>query len=500
MTEQSQRTRQSSTIAFLWLIIGAILLAISNGKWIIPIAAWLAPIFLLRFLRTNRLLPGLTIGAVVYIAVSLFMWLQMLMPSGWDSYSVLLIAGSALFMYLTYVFDRLVSPRLKGFVSTLVFPLAWTSMEFMMSIISPYATFGSLAYTQYGNLSLMQLASVTGIWGIVFVVTWFASVANWVWESGFSRERCKKTIAIYGTILVLIILLGGARLAIFPPDGDTVRIASITRSPSYRSQLNEAVYLRDKQAVSILERDHLLALSSRAAQLGAKIVFWQEYAVFFVDDENAFVEPGRELARKENIYLGMAFSTVARNERGDPAGPGEPATPPENKITMIEPSGDLAWQYAKANPIPDEGILPGDEEIYNQMTPYGRIGSVICFDLDFPNYIRQAGSDDVDILLAPSESWREICPLSAYLTAFRAVENGFSLVRSTGDGLSIAVDYYGQMRSNVDYFTTDDRIMITDVPTSGVPTLYSIIGDLFAWLSLAAFVVIALVAFTRKTG
>ena len=476
------------------------MLAFSNGRWVVPVAAWIAPVFLLRFLRINKALPGIIIGALVYMAVSLFMWLDMIMPGGWDLYPIVLIAGLALYMYLPYMIDRLVSPRLKGFASTLLFPLAWTSMEYTLSLFSPYATFSSLAYTQYGNLPLMQLASITGIWGIVFLVTWLASVINWVWESGFFHIQCVRAVRIYGTIIFLVLLLGGVRLALLAPEDSTVRIASITRSPDYSSRLHDAVYLRDKQAVSIRERDHLLELSARAAQLGAKIIFWQEYAVAYIDDENAFVEPGRELARKENIYLGMAFSTVARNDRGEPAGPGEAAVLPENKIIMIEPSGEIAYRYAKANPVPGEGITPGDGQIRSVLTPFGRIASVICFDLDFPDYVRQAGNDDIDILLAPAFDWKEICPLSTYLTVFRAVENGFSLVRAAGYGLSIGVDYYGQVKSTADYFTTNDRIMITDLPTSGVPTLYSVIGDLFAWLSLAALVIMIFIVFIRKSN
>jgi apolipoprotein N-acyltransferase len=498
MSGNSEKVSHKSSYTFLYLITGAILLAISNGRWIIPVAAWLAPVFLLRFLRIKKPLSGLIVGALVFIPVSLLMWLKMLIPVKHGVFPVLLIAGLALYQYLPYVIDRLVSIRLNGFVSTLVFPLACTSMEYTLSLLNPYATFGSLGYTQYGNLPLMQLASVTGIWGIIFLMTWFASVVNWIWESNFLRIRCTKAISIYGTIFILVLLLGGARMALFAPDDNTVRIASITRSADYSAKLRGSVHLRDRQLVSMQERDHLLDLSLRAARLGAKIVFWQEYAIVYVDDENSFIEPGRELAKKENIYLGMAFSTVARNSRGDPAGPSEPATPPQNKIIMIAPSGEIAWQYAKANPVPGEGIAPGDGEIHSLMTPYGKIASVICFDLDFPDYIRQAGADDVDILLAPALDWKEIYPLSTHLTVFRALENGFSLVRAAGNGLSIAVDYYGQTRSTADYYTDADRVMIADLPTSGVPTLYSIIADLFAWFSLAALIVFIVIAFIRK--
>jgi apolipoprotein N-acyltransferase len=63
---------------------------------------------------------------------------------------------------LPYLADRLSTPRLGGFVATLVFPLAYTTIEYLASF-GPFGTITSLANTQYGNLPLLQLVSVTGI-------------------------------------------------------------------------------------------------------------------------------------------------------------------------------------------------------------------------------------------------------------------------------------------------------------------------------------------------
>ncbi|UCD17150.1 MAG: hypothetical protein JSV44_11970 [Candidatus Zixiibacteriota bacterium] len=495
---KSRNIDMASRRSYLWLAIGVILLVISSGKWVVPAATWLAPVFIMRFLRTQKAVPGLATGAILYILASLIMWGEMLMPDGWAWYPILLISGLGLAMFSPYLIDRMVSPRLDGFVVTLVFPLGWTTAEYVLSLASPYATFSSLAYTQYGNLPLMQLVSVTGIWGIPLLITWFAAVVNWIWESEYPRARLRCAFGIYGIILIAVLLLGGVRLTIFAPGEETVRVASVTTAPDYRIRLREVSTLSEKQVVGIEQRDLLLEQSRRAARLGAGIVFWQEYAVALVSAEEAFIIPGRQLARDEQIYLGMAYSTVARNENGDPASPGERATPPENKIVMIDPSGAIIWEYLKANPIPGEGIMRGNGIIPVRDTPYGRLASVICFDLDFPGFILQAGRDDVDILLAPSYDWKEIVPLSTHVAVFRAVENGCSLIRCTGHGLSIATDYQGRVRSSVDYFTSDQRVMIADVPVGGVATLYSLIGDLFAWLCAAGLVAVIGCAVFRR--
>ncbi len=65
--------------------------------------------------------------------------------------------------------------------SYLYFPAAVVTIEYLMSF-PPANSWFSLAYTQYGNLPLMQLFSVTGIWGLSFLIAWFASGLNWAWE------------------------------------------------------------------------------------------------------------------------------------------------------------------------------------------------------------------------------------------------------------------------------------------------------------------------------
>ena len=99
--------------------------------------------------------------------------------SGIGYYAIVLILTGL--TMLPYLADRLITPRLGGFVATLVFPLAFTMFEYLSSF-GPSGTINSIANTQYGNLPLLQVVSVTGIWGLTFLITWFAAVVNWAWE------------------------------------------------------------------------------------------------------------------------------------------------------------------------------------------------------------------------------------------------------------------------------------------------------------------------------
>jgi apolipoprotein N-acyltransferase len=73
---------------------------------------------------------------------------------------LIFVIGAAL--AVSYLVDRVVSPRVPGFVGTLVFPSAVTTVFYLNALVSPNGSWGNLAYTQYGNLPLVQLAAVTG--------------------------------------------------------------------------------------------------------------------------------------------------------------------------------------------------------------------------------------------------------------------------------------------------------------------------------------------------
>jgi apolipoprotein N-acyltransferase len=471
------------------------LLLFANGRWIIPLATWLAGVFIIRFLRTQKPVRGLILGLLTNIVVTIIAWRGMIPVPG--LFYFLIAAGIGTTFFLPYLADRLIAPRLNGFASTLVFPLAWTTVEYINSLANPYGTWGALAYTQYGNLPLVQIVSVTGVWGLAFLMAWFAAVANWAWERGFAWSRIRRGIGLYVGALVLVLLFGGARLALFPPTSDTVRVAAITSSfDIFSGTAGEALAAGDWESLRpafATVQNGLLERSRQAVQAGAEIIVWHEGAApVLKEDEAPFIERGREFARQEQVYLGMALFAFLD---------GFPNQPGENKLVLIDPSGNVMWEYWKSIPVPGEPSLPGDGLIPTQDTPYGRIAAAICFDMDFPGLIRQAGKAGADLMLVPSNDWPDIDPLHTHMASFRAIENGFSLVRITGNGLSAAFDYQGRVLAAVDYFTSGEQVMVAHVPIQGVKTIYSVIGDLFAWLCVAgsvAFVGWAVVR--RKRG
>jgi len=476
--------------SYLWLVIGATLTLFTSGRWPIPLATWLGSVFMLRFLRTQKVFRGFLLAWLATWAVGVIMWWGM-MPHGLPTpiYVVIMGVFALTFGGLPFLADRLLASRLKGFATTLVFPLAVAAMDFLNTTFNPMGSFGAQAYNLYGNLALMQLLSVTGMWGVAFLVKWFAPVVNWAWERSFEWPRIWRGLAISAGITLLVLVYGGARLVFSPAPAGTVRVAGLTAT---LPDPGEPFDPRDdpgrfRQETSDLH-DRYFDQTIREARAGAQIVLWPEGAgVGPEEDEAALIARGRQVAAQEGIYLAMPLFTVYD----------DPDRPHENKLIVIDPAGDVVLEHLKYGFNLSEGSRPGDGVLRTIKSPFGTLSGVVCWDDAFPAPMRQAGRNGTDILMVPANDWREVDPLRTQMAVYRAIENGVSLVRQGSNGLSMATDPYGRVLGAMDHFTASERVMVAQVPTKGVFTLYSVIGDLFGWLAVAGFVGIVIWAVVR---
>jgi apolipoprotein N-acyltransferase len=382
--------------------------------------------------------------------------------------------------------------RIQGFLSTLIFPVACTTFYFLDSSFGPLDGLGIFyAYSQYGNLTLMQLLSLFGIWGSVFLLSWIASFMNWAWDRGFEWNRARKGLAVFFCVVCLVFIYGGARVSpFFYPRGDTVRVAAITFLPdsqkadaSIEKVLKQRLYSPFEETVSMIEQ-----LTRQAALGGAKIVVWQEFAMLTNEENLArFLETVQRLAQKNGIYLAISYGVLPQKGKG------------ENRSVLVNDKGKIEVNYLKHNLAVGESYFmkkgPGGVSVVD--TPYGRVGITICRDLEFPAYVREAGRKEADIVLSPAFDFpKGITPSNTYNQMLRTIENGFSLIRAVNNGLSVAVDYHGRVLSSMNYFTTSNEIMYADVPRKGTNTIYTRIGDAFAWLCVVGF--LALIVLSVK--
>lgn len=479
--------------SWIWLAAAAVLMLFANGADTIALAAWLAPVFMLRFLRTQKSLPGLGVAYVLLSSVFAFQFRGMVPIPGLGYYIFLLVNGVVL--VFPFLMDRLLAPRIGGLTGTFVFPCVLVTTEFLSSL-GPFGSWGATAYSQFGSSALLQILSVTGLWGVGFLIAWFAAVCNLIWEQQPESRQAQRAAFYCGAALVSVILLGGLRIAVFRPSGQTVRLASISRERVQPEASDTAwqhvlqntatsAEIEEVRASCTAANDDLLDRAEREARAGAKIVFWGEgNGRVFKEDEAALVGRGTDLAKKYQIYLGMGLAAWNRGLE----------KPLENKIVLIQPTGQVAWEYLKARPVPGGEAAVSqtrDGKLRVLETPYGRLSAVICFDADFPRLLAQAGALHADILLDPSNDWRAIDPWHTQMASFRAIEQGVNLVRHTSGGLSAAYDYQGRRLAAMDHYAAADHSLVAQVPVRGVRTVYARLGDWFAWACVGGLVALA---------
>jgi len=465
--------RKSRAMTWLWLLLGAASFTFIGWKFNVPFAAWAAPVLLIRFFRDTPRWPA-TLAAVPVLALASFIQLA----GGWDleAWMVVLVSFLRPASFLAGLYaDRALSPRLPPGAATLVFPAVSLSADWAISL-APLGSGIAAAATQFGFPAVSQLASITGIWGIGFLSAWTAAVLNTAWERRARFREIRVFTVVWAAVILCVIGFGSARLALMRSSAPTVRIGSVTipHQRDYWSWIDKGTP-RDLIAgysgeLSAIE-DQLFAQSERAADAGARIIFWSEgNGVITEDNEPRFMARAAELAKRRGVYFAPAV-LVLRYGSGIS----------DNKLVMFSPEGSKSFTYVKTiswYPTGSDGILRVAD------TPYGKIGAAICFDMDFPGFIARLGSIGADIVLVPAYDKEKIRPYHTEVGLWRGIENGFSVVRQTNEGTSMAVDGAGRVLARQEFFETPDRLMLADVPTRRMPTLYSRVGEWFPYAGI----------------
>ncbi len=480
------KTQILKKITFVLILL--LFLVISNGQFSVFFAIWISTTMLLFTVRKLSRWKGFL---VAWLAISIGYYIGFDVTPLPFIIPVIIAIIFSLFASLPYLIDSFFSKNRNSFLSTLIFPCSAVLIEFSYHQFNLYGTWGHFAYTQQTQNILLQSISVFGLGYITFLITWFASVGNWIFEQRNELKNVKKGILIYGTVLGLTLIYGGYRVKFQKPNSETIRIASISALDSLKVSVNvqglknketeNNVKIETRKNTSKLNQN-LFDRSIKEAKAGAKIVFWAEgNGVILKEDETELYEKASKTALEQNIYLGIGIAVI------------DPTNNKflENKFVLFDQTGKKTIDYWKNIAVPG-----GESEVSNMIntgilktkTPYGTVASAICFDLDFPNFLKQAKGSD--ILLAPSNDWKKIDPLHTDMAKFRAIEQGFNLIRQTSFGLSQGSDYTGKVISEMDHFSDNGKILITQLPTKGIKTIYSIIGDTFIIFCLLLLIMI----------
>jgi apolipoprotein N-acyltransferase len=485
------------------LALAMLFLFFSGGDRPVEIAVWLSPLLLLRFFREVKPWKALLFALPCMIAVSLLADKGM-MPFPMSIAIVLTVINSAIAL-IPYLTDRLLNRSLPLSVKTLLFPSVAVAAEAFLASFFTGGTWGNVAYG-IQDLALLQLVSVTGLWGMMFLIYWVASVINEIWEHRHCLGDIRRLLTVFMVFFIFLYAYGLFRLHYEKTGENTARVAGITPGPEHRAEMMEIFgkifppnrnEIFDAEAIRASINDkyqELLSKSIKMAESGVEIVVWSEGATFiFESDEETYIQRAVHSAREHEFYLGMGIIVLNDNcldllENNQPF--------VTNKLLFIAPDGHVDWEYSKSNLAPGYEramTIPGDSILKSTNTTKGTVTGAICYDLDFPQYIRQTGVMKSDLLIAPSNDWPEIKKTHAKMARLRAIENGISLLRPASSGLSTAVDPYGNIVSSVDDFKSNGAPLVAVLPLGSVQTLYTLLGAFWTWIcAFGGFILIVL--------
>ena len=432
---------------------------------------WLAPVPVLAIAPRLRTSTAFLLGSIAWLAGETNEWNYVRHEIELPMQIVILylVIPAAVFG-LGVLFVRSFLRRESLLLASVAFPVYWVAYEFLTAIVSPHSTWGNLAYTQMNCLPLVQIASVTGIWGISFIVFLFAG-ATAALLSGVGKPSQRRVLAIGVAFVVCAVFVFGEWRLQSTPSAQPVAVTLIARD------VPMSVYLgSEDQALKLLreyadEIRRVTPAGTQAVVLPEKIGRVSESALTEVDALFSSTAAATHAA----IVVGL----VRRTPSGG-----------FNSSRFYSPEGKLEANYDKHHLLPGvEPEKPGDERVLLEQ-PTGRWGLQICKDMDFPKLSREYATGGANLLLVPAWDFNLDRWLHARMAVLRAVENGFALARSARNGLLTLSDNRGRIL--VEAATMPGRfVSITGkVNVAREETFYAQTGDWFGWLCVAMFVIL----------
>ena len=385
-------------------------------------------------------------------------------------------------------------------------PAAWVAMEYLRGVI-----FGGFPWIPLGNtmvtlLPIAQLASAAGVYGlslfVAFVNLGFAVAALGPPALSSSADRAR-LIAAGGTLglIALLSVWGGTRLAGNALTGGApIKIGLIQGNIAQTDKWNPA------RADMILQR--YLQLSQQAADNGAQFIIWPESSTPFYFEEDIAGGRIRGLVRGLGKPLLLGSDEI------------EDANPPRtyNSAFMLDTHGATAAVYRKIQLVPFGEYVPFQRLLFfvgplveavsafshgtrvTMLPVEGHmISTAICYEVTYPWLAREAVRQGSEMLTTvTNDAWygESSAPFQHFeMAAMRAIEQGRYLARAANTGISGIIDPYGRVLVRTSLFET--AAVVGEARFVQQKTLYAVLGDLVAYLSIVT-VLAALIAAYRR--
>jgi apolipoprotein N-acyltransferase len=350
----------------------------------------------------------------------------------------------------------------------LAFPATWVSFEYLLNLSSPHGTAGSLSYSQLNFLPFLQLASVTGPWGMSFLLLLFpAALAIGVHLSHAAPKQALRIVGAGLGVIALVLTFGAVRLAL-PMPGQRVRVGLIASDEPANVDVADEGTKTER-----LFRDYAAAAEGLAAR-GAQVIVLPEKLGVAVDPDTKGIDA---------IFQSLADKTKSRIVVGLIE-----VSPPlkYNRARVYAPGAPLL-RYDKHHTLPpfESNLRPGTT-LTLIPEPSGTWGVAICKDMDFTPLSRQYGEAGAGLMLVPAWDFVLDRWWHGHMAVMRGVENGFSITRAAKQGYLTVSDDRGRILAETRSDSAPFVSLVADVPAVHDTTLYVLLGDWFAWLALAA--------------
>jgi len=482
-------------------VLSGLLLAASFPSSEIPALAWIAlvPVFVAlqgQSIRAGFLLAGIT--GLVFFCSTLYWVAYALHRHGPFSAApavmtmALLCAALSIFIAFFGAMVVLIRERRPG-LFLIAAPAAWVALELARTHLLTGFPWLLLGYSQYSVLSLIQIADLTGVYGISFLIVLVNSAVAELLEN---RERLLPfliALAVAGAVFAY----GMVRIG--QPDGSGgIRVSVIQGNieqdkkwdPSYQSEVM-ATYKR---------------LTLKVLEERPDLIVWPETATPFYFGSKEYPSPAltedlRRFVRSSGTPLLFGSALHEIQDRRHIL---------RNSAVFLDEEGAIDDYYTKHRLVPFGEYVPlknsllffvtklvqpaGDFKAGSEYTIVGvrskdagrniPVSTVICYEIIFPGHVRQFVNDGATVITTiTNDAWfgRTGAPYQHFsMAVLRAVENRVPVARAANTGISGFIDAKGKILDASGIFT---EAIITRTITPGTTrTFYTRYGDVFSWL------------------
>jgi apolipoprotein N-acyltransferase len=408
--------------------------------------------------------------------------------------------------YLPFMLISLVTIRHSGRLGFLVFPAAWTVFDWLRSMGFLGYPWGMLGASQYAVIPIIQVASLTGVWGVTFLVTLSNSVLSLYSRAAITgvRARAGPGLVLAGSLCLCLAWScveartgAGARARAVDAPGGSVRLALVQQNDDPRKEDYKAVF-------ATLQR-----LTDAALRQHPDVVVWSETA--FVPNirrwsrEDPKQYPLAALVREFLAYQ-KAIGTwllTGNDDYSFVTHNGVEERLEYNGSVLFSPTGQRIETYHKIHLVPFTEYFPYKRQlpgIYALLRsfdanlwepgnsrvvfrhPKFTFCTPICFEDAFPDDVRRFVTAGAEVILNISNDYWSLTKAEGMQHAanalFRAVENGRPLVRASASGLTCLVDPRGEICARTAFY--EENQLVVDVPLyMSRKTLYTQWGDWF---------------------